>query len=106
MNAAMIREKLASEVETTTWPELAPHQARGALLLCDARAELIAAAVAIATDDAARVADWLVTGAIRRPDADEAAAFADDARFRFVIVQPFVVATSATDEPARDVASS
>ena len=88
-----LHDKLTSELAEAGWRLLAPHFARGALLICDERVGLVEAAVALARDEVAVVAEWLNAGALRKPTEAEAAAWATSApAFRFLIVQPFVVA--------------
>jgi hypothetical protein len=88
------REKLNSERAVTDWRSLGPHHEREALFLVTGEVDLVDAAVAIAEDDSAAIAAWLAQGALARPTDDEIAAWSDapDARFEFLIVQPFVVA--------------
>ena len=92
--AAGVRDKLRSEVLSSYWEDLAPHQARGALLLLAPELDLLDAAEAMAHDDTARVSAWLASGVLRRVSAGEAAQLeaTEDLRFQFVVVQPWVLA--------------
>lgn len=89
------RAKLQGEVLKARWDDLAPHYARGALLLAHGSVDLLDVAVAIANDDQQAVVGWLGDGLVGKP-TDEVAqrwALADPPGwFQAVIVQPFVVA--------------
>jgi hypothetical protein len=96
-----LREKLRGEVLSSYWEDLAPHQARGALLMLSPDVDLLDAAEAMAQDDNARVGRWLETGAMRRVGAAEAERLGTESealgeeselRFQFVVVQPWVLA--------------
>lgn len=87
------REKLRGEVMACGWDALAPHHARGALLVARPDLDLLDAAAAIADDRRDRVEVWLAVGRLGRPDDALIARWeAGGARFQFAIVQPFVVA--------------
>lgn len=88
------REKLHNEVMSSYWEDLAPHQARGALLLLSPTVDLLDVAEAMASDDAARIAAWLKGGQLARVSAAEAEQLeaTEDLRFQFVVVQPWVLA--------------
>lgn len=92
METAALREKLAAEVAVVMWRDLAPHQARGGLLICDGRCDLVDIAVALAVDDVQQVTRWLEAGLLRRAGPEDAAAFPPNTPLRFLIVQPFVAA--------------
>ncbi|HEX6241741.1 MAG TPA: DUF2288 family protein [Polyangiales bacterium] len=89
-----VRGKLRSEVMSSYWEDLAPHQARGALLLLAPNLDLLEVAEAMAADDSARVASWLKSGQLARVSAAEAEQLerTEDLRFQFVVVQPWVLA--------------
>lgn len=88
------RKKLAEEVGTAPWSLLDPHFRRDALFLVDPQLELLDVAVAAAEDRTAEVRGWIEEGRLSRPSAEQSQAWADEegAMFRFVIVQPFVLA--------------
>lgn len=97
-----LRDKLRSEILPTGWSDLAPHFARGALLLAGPELDLLEAAVAIATDDADQVQGWLATSTLRRAEERDATAWAEGSpRFQFVILQPWVLAQALPDSPSR-----
>jgi hypothetical protein len=92
--ASDIRGRLRTEVMSSYWEDLAPHQARGALLLLAPSVDLLEVAEAMAADDSARVAGWLKGGQLARVTAAEAETLegTEDLRFQFVVVQPWVLA--------------
>lgn len=99
MDREMLRHKLELETHVANWPMVAPHFARGVLVLVGDELDLLDAAVAIAADDKNAVAGWLGSGALRRAeDADAQAFSAEDPRLQFVIVAPFVVARVLGEE--------
>lgn len=94
-----LRTRIRHEIDETTWTPLAMHAKRDALFFVAATLDLADVAYALATNRAPIVAHWIESGLLRRPSSEECAALASDAeshRFRFVIVQPFVVATRST----------
>lgn len=94
------REKLGAEVLGCDWDALAPHHARGALLIARPDLDLLDAAEALATDRRDRVEVWLTVGRLGRPSEALVARWeAAPARFQFVIVQPFVVAQELLEAP-------
>lgn len=89
------RPTIDASIDETTWTPLAMHAKRSALFLVDASIGLSVAGNAIAHDRQAIVAHWIATGLLRRPTEEERAAWNEDDeahRFRFVIVQPYVLA--------------
>jgi len=92
VDAEMIRHKLELETYTADWPAMAPHFARGVVVVCGPELDVLDAAVALAQDDATTVAGWMASGALRKAtDADGHAWTDGSPTFRFVIVAPFVV---------------
>lgn len=89
-----LRTKLRTEVMSSYWEDLAPHQARGALLLLAPQLDLLDAAEAMAGDDTVQLGAWLRSGLMRRASPTDAAQLesAEDQRFQFVVVQPWVLA--------------
>jgi hypothetical protein len=83
-------KKLSSEVGVVSWEALAPHAERGALFWVDKSLDLADVGVSLALDDAASVQAWhdaqlFLPAAMQSPQ--------DFAAFRFLIIQPFVIAT-------------
>jgi len=90
-----LREKLAGEVLKARWQDLAPHHARGALVVADGAVDLLDVAIALARDDQEAVVGWLGTGQLHKvapPVAERWATESEPPWFQAVIVQPFVVA--------------
>lgn len=90
-----LRAKLEAAIDETAWTPLAMHAKRDALFLVDPSIGLLTAAIAIAEDRQAIVAHWLSSGLLRRPTPSERASWdaaPESTTFRFVIVQPFVLA--------------
>ncbi len=98
-----LRAHLANEVHRVDWKPLAPHAKRGGLILVDGALDLVNVAVAVATDDAARVEEWMKDGRLTKPTPDQVDAWKEDTedRFTVVIVQPYVLAQRDTG-PAVD----
>ena len=83
-------EKLSSEVHHMTWSFLQPHAQRGALLWVDSKLDLVQVAWAISQDHLSQVETWLMEGLIHKAiDQPLAEALA----YRFIIVQPYVLAS-------------
>ena len=60
--------------------------------------ELAEVAAAVASDDQAKVKEWIDDESLRRPTVDEVTAWADDpVAFYAVIVQPFVLCRPIVD---------
>ena len=92
-----LREKLAAEVATAKAADLIAHHRRGALLLLRADISLVDTGVAFAADDSAKVKAWLSGGALARPTPAELAdACLNSAKFRFLILQPYVLLQKET----------
>ena len=70
-------------------------------MLVDARLALVEVAVAVASDDGARVEQWMDAGQLTKPTEEQVAAWQDetDDRFTVVIVQPYVLAQRDTSLP-------
>ncbi|MEQ9322723.1 MAG: DUF2288 family protein [Polyangiaceae bacterium] len=92
-----IRDKLEGEAGPVLWRDLRAHAKRGALLIAAAELDLLDAAVAIATDDAAGVEAWLGGGQLFKPDLATLESWDDDLDkpFRAVVVQPWALAKEA-----------
>ena len=89
-----LREKLQDEIGNCGWPHLKNHLRRDAVILLSRQLELIDVAMALAKDDSSGVQQWLEQGLIAKPTTEQIEYFDSDssATFRFVIVQPFVLA--------------
>ena len=83
-------KKLAADVGIATWDALAPHAERGGLFWVDQSLDLIEVGVSLAVDDASSVKAWheaklFLPAALQAPT--------EFAAFRFLIIQPFVIAS-------------
>ena len=89
-----IYEKLTSEIQNATWAPLEEHLERGGLLIVSNDLDLVEVGVKIATDDVEFVKDQLKLKKLIQPMENQAEAFRndDDLQFRFIIVQPYVLA--------------
>ncbi|MFO0697553.1 MAG: DUF2288 family protein [Polyangiales bacterium] len=90
-----VRSKLAAEIEEVPFGPLVPHAKRLGLFLVSAELDLLDAAVAVAGNRTAVLEHWIGSGLLRRPSAEELAAFAaspEGFRFRVAIIQPWVLA--------------
>ena len=83
-------EKLAADVGIATWDALAPHAERGGLFWVDQSLDLIEVGVSLAVDDALSVKAWH-EAQLFLPAAPQAPS--EFAAFRFLIIQPFVIAS-------------
>lgn len=79
----------AIEVQEVEWAMLKPHAERGALYLLDRAENLAEVGEAIRDDEVEKVRGLLQRSALTSPAPESVD---DDARYRFVIVQPYVVA--------------
>jgi len=96
-----LRKKLESELMDTDFRALAPHFARGALVMVAPELDLLDVAEAVARDQRAQVEAWLSQRLIwRTTDDDARRATSTDQTFQFVIVQPWVLARrTSSQEP-------
>lgn len=93
--------KLLGETAPIRWQELQPFFARGALLWVEGREDLVAIAEAVASNDQARVAEWMARGQLGKlEDARAEDLLARDPQLWAVVVAPWVLvqerATSAS----------
>ena len=96
-----LRARLSNDVHRVDWKPLAAHAKRGGLVLVDPSLDLLAVAVAVATDDAARVRAWMVAERLTKPTEAQIEGWEGDLQDRFtvVIVQPYVLAQRDTGRP-------
>lgn len=96
---AALRSGLEEHAGLVQGSDLGAHLRRGAVLVVAPSASIFACAMAIATDDAARVKAWLDDATLRRPTDDEGARWPADATRRWfaVVVQPFVLVQDPPD---------
>jgi hypothetical protein len=90
--AAMTREQLAQEVGVLTWPELQRHFARGVVIVVAASLDWLDVGLAMAQDDAGRLAEWMVQGVVFKANDECARRWSvDQTPLRAVVVAPWVL---------------
>ena len=96
-----LREHLSNEVHRVDWKPLAAHAKRGGLVLVHPSLDLVEVAVAVATDDSARVHEWMTAQQLTKPTEAQIEGWEGDREDRFtaVIVQPYVLAQRDTGPP-------
>lgn len=98
----MDRQELKAQVMACSWPELAPHFARGGLLLLSPGLDLLEAAKVIAGDDASALQGLLDSNGLTKLDDEQARDFESrkgSIRFQFLILQPYVLAQEILQRP-------
>jgi len=99
--ASTLYAKLLGETAPIRWQELQPFFARGVLLWVAGHADLIAVAQALASDDQARVAEWMNQGILSKfEDTRAEDLLTRDPQLWAVVVAPWVL----VQERARDSA--
>ncbi|VXC57059.1 conserved hypothetical protein [Pseudomonas sp. 8Z] len=84
--------KLLGETAAITWQELQPFFARGALLWVEGRQDLVAVAEAVASDDQAKVAQWMAQGVLGKLEDSQAESLqAREPQLWAVVVAPWVL---------------
>ena len=96
-----LRARLSNEVHRVDWQPLAAHAKRGGLVLVDPSLDLLAVAVAVASDDSASVRAWMAADRLAKPTEAQISGWEGDPddRFTVVIVQPYVLAQRDTGRP-------
>jgi hypothetical protein len=89
-----LQAKLRSEILVADAKSLLPHHRRDALLVAELEVDLLAVAVAIASDAAEQVAELLSQKKLYKPTLAQLADWCIDVdcRFQYVILQPYVLA--------------
>jgi hypothetical protein len=91
VNSDDLREKLAAEVGTVSWPLLRPHHERQSVFLVDQQLDLVEVAVGAAADQVEQIRDWLQAGRLARPSRAQVDSWEEQhTSFACVIIQPFV----------------
>ena len=87
---------LKESIQDAEWSWLAPHHARGALIVVAQDLDLAEVGFKISRDEVAEVSQWLKAGALARPTSAQSEAWDQNPqqRFRFLIVQPYVLIQS------------
>lgn len=91
MERTELQARLEAEVMEVEWDALVPHHARGALVRVAPELPLVKVAMAVSLDFADDVESWMATGAVATVTAEMVEGWSERARFRFLIVQPFVL---------------
>ncbi len=81
------------DLAEVSWRELRIHLQRDALILVAAELDLVTAAVAVAKDDTAQVQQWIATGLLGKPSAEQLQDWERESSrpFRMLIVKPFIL---------------
>ncbi|QKZ03430.1 MULTISPECIES: DUF2288 domain-containing protein [Pseudomonas] len=91
--------KLLGETAVIGWQELQPFFARGALLWVEPALDLVAAAEAVATDDGAKVKQWMDAGLLAKVSESQALDCVErDPTLWAVVVSPWVLIQERADE--------
>jgi hypothetical protein len=86
-------EELRAQILIAPHPDLEPHLLRGALIMLADELDLAVTAAQIARNDQGAISILIEAGKLTRPDPKDLDVWrAEKAFFRFVIVQPFVLA--------------
>lgn len=91
MEPTELQTRIEGEVLEVEWDALRPHAEREAVVLIGPEVPLVKAAMAVTLDLKDDVAKWMSDGHIAKISAADAADWPNDERYRFVIVQPFVL---------------
>ena len=90
-----LAEKLKGEVDIETWDGLSRFFAKGLLVLVQGNLDLVEVGIAMAKDEASKIAKWLEEGEIATPSEAEALSWSNresSPTFDVLIISPFVVA--------------
>ena len=88
-----IKQKLKEDLATISWQDILPHAKRDAVIVVDAKLDLLEVAEAIALDKTSLVSNWIAEQLIAKPSATQLTDWnSNPAReFTAAIVQPFVI---------------
>lgn len=99
--AGTLYAKLLGETAAIGWQELQPVFARGALLRVAADCDLIEAALAVAEDDGAKVAQWMASGQLGKLAVEQAQDWLErDPDLWAVVVAPWVLVQERAAGPS------
>ena len=90
---AMTLDRMREETFDGLWTDLTPHAERNAIFIVDQALDLAEVGLAIARDSSVQVKEWVTSGELARPRADQLKTWDQSPthRFRFVIVAPYVL---------------
>jgi hypothetical protein len=96
MSSEDLVKKLRETIEEGEWSWFAPHHARGALVIVSPELDLAEVGSAVARDAVSEVGPWLQQGHLAKPTQDQADSWVatPGQKFRFLIVQPYVLIQS------------
>ena len=106
MEPTDLQRRLEGEVMEVEFDALHPHVERGAVFRVHTDVPLVMAALAVSLDLADDVARWLSQGALTKLTVDTSRDYDSAQRFRFIIVQPYVLIQPITTDPGRPPASA
>ena len=88
-----LKQDLKASIEEAPWSWFAPHVARDAVFLVHSELEMAEVGAHIAADSVQEISAWLTAGKLAKPDQDKIQYWdsVPDKRFRFLIVQPYVL---------------
>jgi hypothetical protein len=88
-----LRKKLQEELDTVDWRALRPQLRRDSVILVGPELDLVAVAWSVAQDRSSEVAGWIAAGQLRKPAAEELAAWEREPGkpFRMLIVAPYLL---------------
>ncbi|MEO5667365.1 MAG: DUF2288 family protein [Bdellovibrionota bacterium] len=96
-------EKLRGQILVAPYPDLEPHVKRGSFILVSTNLDLAEVALKIETNDTAYMSGLIESGLlVKSTEADLKDWRRDKRFFKFLIVQPFVVAQFVILPPASD----
>jgi hypothetical protein len=93
MSVEELSEQLSQEVGECYFSDLEAHIKRGAVLQVSSDLQLLDVAVAVASDDAVSVQEWIGDAKLTSPSSEAVSEWQSnpDAQFRVVIVRPYVL---------------
>ena len=93
MSETKNREELALSVDEAEWQWLKPHLERGTLITVAAVLDLAEAAERIAADDARVVGEWITSGKVGKPTAENIAVWdtTPKKKFLMLVISPYVL---------------
>jgi len=87
-----LAKKFHEEICQTDWAPLQRNFAQGEVLWVSPELDLIDTAICVATDNAAKIGDWLSKKLLAKPTMENAAYWRENnTQFLMLIVQPFVL---------------
>jgi hypothetical protein len=86
-----LRDKLAGELDVSSWKGLIPEMLSKSLFLVAKDLDLVEVGVQVALDRASEVKQWLDCGFLKRPTEDQISHWETfGSLFQFIIVEPYV----------------